>query len=352
MNLNQFNVKIHKMSSGHIQVKFFDPKTGKRKRKRFATLKDAKDFKKSIETKVNSKGVNVFSDVRVSEAMKLYLEIFPASLVRSRKNHFKSFIDAFGLYRIGELTVNDLKEWFQSRKTEGNLSERTMNGIKTQFYRFFEYLHHEDYLQQNPLDRIKFKRYDNPRRKRIVMSVNEVLHVLESAKTFSPDLLYPFLAIAAHTGARRGEIVKLNRDDIDFETDLIHFRETKNSHERFVKISPVLKTILEKQLAKHEKIPLILNEEGERIGRSALTRHITKFKAFFPNGKDWASHCLRHSFAYNFLKKSGKMYQLQAILGHRSIDVTVNLYGQLQAQDIECPSPYDNTQNTKEENHE
>ena len=35
------------------------------------------------------------------------------------------------------------------------------------------------------------------------------------------------------------------------------------------------------------------------------------------------------------------MYQLQAILGHRSIDVTVDLYGQLQAQDVDCPSPYE-----------
>lgn len=35
------------------------------------------------------------------------------------------------------------------------------------------------------------------------------------------------------------------------------------------------------------------------------------------------------------------MYQLQAILGHRSIDVTVDLYGQLEAQCVACPSPYE-----------
>ena len=68
-----------------------------------------------------------------------------------------------------------------------------------------------------------------------------------------------------------------------------------------------------------------------------------KFKAFFPleNKDNWGSHSLRHSFAYNFLKQGGRMYQLQAILGHRSIGVTVDLYGQLQAQDIDCPSPYE-----------
>jgi len=34
------------------------------------------------------------------------------------------------------------------------------------------------------------------------------------------------------------------------------------------------------------------------------------------------------------------MYQLQAILGHKSIGVTVDLYGQLKAQDVEDSSPY------------
>jgi len=348
MNTQQFEVKIHQMGSGHIQAKFFDPKTGKRKRKRFTTLKDAKDFKKSTESRVNSKGVNTFNDLRLAQAMMTYLEAFPASNVRSRKNHFKSFIDHFGIYRVNEITINDLKEWFQMRKSADNLSELTVNAIRSQFYYFFEYLVNENYLTLNTLNKIKFKRYDIPRRKRVVMSVDEVLKVLETAKVFSPDLLYPYLAVAAHTGARRSEIVKLNRSDIDFETGLIHFRETKNSHERFVRISPALKLILQEQLLKHDQLPLILNEMGERLVRSSLTRLITKFKAYFPNGKEWGSHGLRHSFAYNFLKKGGKMYQLQALLGHRSINVTVDLYGQLKAQDIECPSPYDHEQLTKE----
>jgi hypothetical protein len=37
----------------------------------------------------------------------------------------------------------------------------------------------------------------------------------------------------------------------------------------------------------------------------------------------------------------GQMYQLQAILGHKSINVTVDIYGQLGAQDIDNPCPYE-----------
>jgi len=35
------------------------------------------------------------------------------------------------------------------------------------------------------------------------------------------------------------------------------------------------------------------------------------------------------------------MYQLQAILGHKSIDVTVDTYGQIAAQDVENACPYE-----------
>ena len=37
------------------------------------------------------------------------------------------------------------------------------------------------------------------------------------------------------------------------------------------------------------------------------------------------------------------MYQLQAILGHRSIQMTVDLYGDMKAADVERVSPYFNS---------
>jgi len=77
------------------------------------------------------------------------------------------------------------------------------------------------------------------------------------------------------------------------------------------------------------------------IGRQRLQRAMRRFKKHFPNGKNWGPHALRHSFAFNFLKQGGNMYQLQAILGHKSIDVTVDTYGQIAAQDVENACPYE-----------
>lgn len=57
MNLE---VKIYKTNDDHFQTKFYDPKTGKRKRKRFQTLKEAKTHKLEIENRINNKGLSAF----------------------------------------------------------------------------------------------------------------------------------------------------------------------------------------------------------------------------------------------------------------------------------------------------
>jgi len=336
-----FEVKIYKTGTGQFQTKFMDPKTGTRKRKRFLTLKDAKLYKLEIESRFQNKGLAAFNDLRVSQAMQTYLERFPNSIIRDRKNHFTGFIDKFGSHRVAEINTNDLQEWLDGRMKQGNLSEKTMFGIRSQFYGFFDSLVNENYLKTNPLVKIKYKRNVPPKRPRVVMSVEEVLEVLKNAKKFSPAVLYPYLYAVAHTGARRGEILKLRREDVDFKTGLMHLTETKNGKERFVRMAPSLMKLLEEQLAGHKLDCVILNKEGGKLLCHELANTIDKFKAYFPIDKDWGCHAFRHSFAYNFLKRGGQMYQLQAILGHRNIETTVDLYGQLQAQDIENPSPYE-----------
>lgn len=57
--------------------------------------------------------------------------------------------------------------------------------------------------------------------------------------------------------------------------------------------------------------------------------------------KKFRCHDLRHSFAFNFINKGGHMNQLQAILGHKQIGLTVNLYGNFKAQNVSKASPFE-----------
>jgi integrase len=80
-----------------------------------------------------------------------------------------------------------------------------MNSIKSQVNYLFKFLIEEGLLTQSPLEQIKFSRSVPPKRPRIVLSVDEVKTVLTNAEFFSRDLLFPYLACVAHTGARSAE---------------------------------------------------------------------------------------------------------------------------------------------------
>lgn len=51
--------------------------------------------------------------------------------------------------------------------------------------------------------------------------------------------------------------------------------------------------------------------------------------------KKWRCHDIRHSFAFNFLKRGRDVFALKAILGHQSIEDTVDLYGNFTAEHVE-----------------
>jgi len=349
--MKEIKPTIYGLQDGSFQVSFTNPTTGKRKRYTRDTEKAAKILRDEIERKLRLKQFAYFSDAYVGELIEQHLRDFPDSKFRERQNMFKSFYDEFAAVKIGAVDANALRRWFAKIKLENDYSDRTLNAIKTQINFLFRDLVEQELMESSPLDKIWFKRKPPPKRPRVVMSVDEVKTILTNAQRFSPTVLFPYLSTVAHTGGRRKEIVRLNRGDINFDTGLVHFKHTKNGHERWVRMSPTVQEVIRENLNNHNLDPLIV-KDGKRIDHHGeIERLMDKFKMYFPmHDQKWGSHSLRHSFAYNFLLRGGKMYQLQAILGHRSIDVTIDLYGQLQAQTIECPSPYENNFNKEKDN--
>jgi integrase len=334
-------VKIYELKTGHTVVCYVDPTNLKRKRRKFSSKTEAKNHQKDLELLFSKKGAEAFNTTPVSQLMKYHLEQVPDSRVRERKNHFLSFCDEFGHRPINQIGKNELLTWFKKIKEQDDLSDRTLNTVKSNINAFFKFLVDEEIISDSPVLKIKFERKPPARRIRVVLSIEEVKQVLGNAKNFSPKVLHPFLFAAAYTGARRGEILKLKRPDVDFKMGLIHFRNTKNGEDRSIRIPKSLQEFLAKHLESHDSEYAFPSPEGKMMGRQRLQRAMRRFKKHFPIGKNWGPHSLRHSFAYNYLKLGGQMYQLQAILGHKSIDVTVDTYGQIGAQDIDNPCPYE-----------
>jgi len=113
--------------------------------------------------------------------------------------------------------------------------------------------------------------------------------------------------IALLTGARRGEICKLQAADIGADSILIHAGNTKTLRTRTVPIVPPLRPWL-------KYLPLPINHEGIKTG-FRRAREAAKMPAVH-------FHDLRHSCASILIASGCDLFTVSKILGHSSIKTT------------------------------
>ena len=146
------------------------------------------------------------------------------------------------------------------------------------------------------------------------------------ATTWEP-YLFPMLAFAGHTGARRSELIRLRIDDVDFEAGQALIRECKKSRglrtTRRVPLSGSLKQVLQDWRERHPGGLMMFardrgpSEEGPLTPRLASQhlRHLVR-------GSKWRVlrgwHVLRHSFISICAGEAVDQRVLQGWVGHLS----------------------------------
>jgi integrase len=136
--------------------------------------------------------------------------------------------------------------------------------------------------------------------------------------------LHPALAIAAHTGARRSEIMRSELRDFDFDRGIATLREKKRVHSkslsyRTVEIHPRLCEILKAWVAKHPggKYTVCLTS-NVRLAPDEALRMFEQTVA----GSKWKKlrgwHVLRHSFASICAMKGVRESTIDSWMGHQT----------------------------------
>ena len=149
------------------------------------------------------------------------------------------------------------------------------------------------------------------------------------------------------TGNRASTVINLKISDIDFENMTVHLRQVKNRRQQLVPLSPALKEVLNVYLQTWdwtEDDYLFPSSEGGPLNIRSLQGSISRYN--IARGVTKTSiHLFRHTFAKNFILAGGGMVQLQALLGHSTMDMTrhyVNIYGLDLQRDFERLNPLDN----------
>ena len=161
--------------------------------------------------------------------------------------------------------------------------------------------------------------------KSLYLDEHQVREVLEYVRDQARHpFVYPMVAFAAYTGARRSEIVASQRSDIDLANQRVLIREEKRKHERggsfrHVPLHPGLARILGEWLAAHPGGP---DTFCRRAGVPLTWNAARKYLRGVLDGGRWAKiagwHVFRHSFASICARRGTPQAHLDAWLGHQT----------------------------------
>jgi integrase len=174
-------------------------------------------------------------------------------------------------------------------------------------------------LRTNPCFEVK-KYRGEVRRKRYLLPEEETQ--LMEALTGRRSYLRLIVMTALHTGMRRGEILRLRKQDIDFHRGEIRVTKTKKYEDREIPINGTLM---------HELMNHCVSLDSKYLFKSPKTgRPITEIKKGFVKAceiagiEDFWFHDLRHTASTRMGEAGVDPFTIAAIMGHSDIKMTAS----------------------------
>ena len=221
---------------------------------------------------------------------------------------------------IKHIQTDDIRNYLIEYQARKKSSRVTIDNIRRILSSFFSWLEDEDYILKSPVRRIhKVKTVSNIKE----TYSDEELELMRDNCSEIRDLA--MIDMLASTGMRVGEMVLLNKSDINFyERECIVFG--KGDKERIVYFDARTKIHLEEYLqSRTDDNPALfvsLNVPNNRISIGGIETRLRKFGEKLGLQKVHP-HKFRRTLATMAIDKGMPIEQLQQLLGHRRIDTTL-----------------------------
>lgn len=265
-----------------------------------ATARDAKRIEAQLtEALERDKAVHIPGNPMISEVMTLYMA--HTKNLRSQDTaeyHATRAGQWASMYRVSHARafaahlVQDMLPSYAPATIN-----RTLGTVKKAMHMAWE-------LGRTPEDFGRhIKRLPENNARSMYLTIEQVANIAEHASQQTKAAIW----IAILTGARRGEILAIKREDIGPDSITIHAGNTKTLRTRTVPIVPALRQWL-------EYVPLQVNYEGLKTGfrraREAAGMPEVRF------------HDLRHSCASLLVNMGVPLEVIRDILGHTTVKTT------------------------------
>ncbi len=132
--------------------------------------------------------------------------------------------------------------------------------------------------------------------------------------------LAPIVITALQTGMRRGEILRLKWDNVDFKNGYIYVEDSKNKTSRLIPMSQTLRQTLS-NLPRHLSSPYVFwHDNGKPYDDIKHSFNKVLKRAGI---KVFTFHDLRHTFASHLVMNGVDLMTVKELLGHKDIKMTM-----------------------------
>ena len=221
---------------------------------------------------------------------------------------------------VRQITTNDIRVYLAEYQGRGTVSKVTIDNIRRILSSFYSWLEDEDFILKSPIRRIKKVKVS-----KVVKEVysDETLEIIRDSCENLRDLA--MVDLLSSTGMRVGELVMLDRADIDFQN-----RECvvlgKGDKERLVYFDARTKVHLRNYLdSRNDDNPALfvtLNKPSNRLEISGVEKRLRELGRRL-NIDKVHPHKFRRTLATKAIDKGMPIEQVQKLLGHQKIDTTL-----------------------------
>lgn len=274
--------------------------------------------------------------------------------IRSYKSNLRimsQFLKELG-YSLLNLDKRALKAVLGYLIEKRQVSSKTVDNYFCALSSFYHYLVYEDLTETNPV--LPFgKRYlnqykkptSNPGIKRRLLSVKEMARLINSILNPRDKAIVTLLA---KTGIRRGELIDIDLDDIDWAKQSIRLKPKRKRSNSLVFFDDECARILKRWLKARRNYDvnsgcraLFVGEQGGRLKRNgvycAVTKHAERIGLHNPRSDrtedHFTPHCCRHWFTTH-LRRNGMEREFLKELRGDSRGEAVDIYDHIDRKEL------------------
>ena len=375
--------EVQRKSDGRYMYTYTDP-TGRR---RFIYANDLSELREKEQklTKDQLDGLDLYvaGHATLNMTFDRYIKLKPNLREHTKSNYlymWDRFVrNGFGKRKIAEIRYSDVLQFYNHLLEEKELSVSVVDTIHTLLHPTFQLAVRDEIIRKNPTDgAMKEIKQNNGNE----TGVRHALTV-EQQRAFMNYIAnhpvyyhwWPVFTVLLGTGCRIGEALGLRWQDLDFEKRTISINHSlvyypigesrasvqhvsKPKTEAGIRTIPMLDAVCDAFQLLHEEQEetgfndteidgmtgfVFMNREGSVPNPQTVNRAIARISTSYNAEEEllakrekrepvmlphFSCHHLRHTFATRLCENETNLKVIQAVMGHKSIETTMDIYAE------------------------